>query len=195
MSLHDFDENHSERQHLHDDVPTAASGSDVMRPERKLLFGTVQFFEDILESLNDIYIAVISDSGKHIAAWGNNSLQEIYGFRPLELKGKELKDLFEEKTAMLLLSKLVETCDKGERVSFRFRAVLPSGHYWIQVLFTPLPESKGSGHSVVGCFQNITRLVEHEEKVRQFEENLIYNSDRENEGVLTTNSKGIIASV
>jgi PAS domain S-box-containing protein len=195
MMLNDFEENHSDGQPMHEGLPSAGYGSHALRPERKLLFGTVQFFEDILESLNDIYVAVITDSGKHIAGWGNNSLQDLYGFRPDELKGKALSDLFDEKTTTLLLSKLAESCDKDERISFRFQTILPTGHYLIRAIFTPLSETKGSGHSVVGCFQNITRLVEHKEKVMQSGEGLSFNSERDKEGIITTNSKGIITSV
>jgi PAS domain S-box-containing protein len=194
MLLHDFEENHSEDQDRHEDSPFATSGRYPLRPERKLLLGTVQFYEDILESLNDIYIAVITVTGKHIAGWGNNNLQETYGFKPAELKGKLLEDIYDENSVKLLRSKLAEACEKGERISFRFQPKLSTGLNWIQVLFTPLSESNGSGMSVVGCFQNVTEALENEKKIRQIRENLIYSFDREKEGILSTNSKGVITA-
>lgn len=194
MLLHDFEDGHSEDKDRHEDSPSATSGRYHLMPERKLLSGTVQFYEDILESLNDIYIAVITVTGKHIAGWGNNNLQETYGFRPAELNGKLLEDIYDENSVKLLRSKLTEACEKGERISFRFQSNLSTGLHWIQVLFTPLSESNGSGMSVVGCFQNVTEAIENEKKIRQIKENQISTFGREKEGILSTNSKGVITA-
>jgi PAS domain S-box-containing protein len=194
MLLQDFEKNHSEDQDSHGNSPMARSGNYLLRPERKLLFGTVQFYEDILESLNDIYIAVITITGKHVAAWGNNKLHETYGFTPAGLKGKLLEDIYDENAVKLLRSKLAEVCEKGERISFRFQSKLSTGLHWIHVLFTPLSESNGSGISVVGCFQNVTETLANENKIRQIKEDQNYAFERDKEGILSTNNKGVIIS-
>jgi PAS domain S-box-containing protein len=195
MSLHEFEENHSEGQGMHENYFHADSGPNPLSPERKSWFGTIQFFEDILDSLNDIYFAVVTRSGKHVTVWGIDSLQDIHGFRPSELKGKMLDEIYDEKTVKLLHSKLKEAIESSERVSFRFQTHLSTGLNWIQALFTPLSGNADQDQAVVGCFQNITRLIENEQKIRQYEKTLLQFSDRESIGILSTNNKGIVHSV
>ena len=76
MPIKDFEDKRLEDQKKEKESDPLASGQHINRPNKKLLLGTVQFYEDILTSINKSFIVVFNNHGKHIEAWGNLEYEE-----------------------------------------------------------------------------------------------------------------------
>ncbi|MCB2219695.1 MAG: PAS domain S-box protein [Bacteroidetes bacterium] len=195
MSLQEFEDNHIDDQNTKGDQNQFSSPDQSNRPNKKFLLGTVQFYEDLLDSLHDMYIAVLSASGKHIEVWGNPRLQSRLGFLPADFKGKDLQETYDQQTATLLKSRLEDVLQKAEPVLFNFRTNFPAGMVWMEVNMVPLKSEKSLSSNVVAYFRDITPSMEHEVQLSHLKEKVRHLYEHGNEGIILTNPKGIVTSV
>ncbi|MCD4665271.1 MAG: PAS domain-containing protein, partial [Bacteroidales bacterium] len=100
MSIKDLEDKRLEDQRRDKGLIQLKSEQKSNEPDNQLLLGTVQFYEDIFNSLNKTIIVVYNHTGKHIEVWGSSGLKDIYGFAPQDFKGKTLDNVFPEPIAV-----------------------------------------------------------------------------------------------
>jgi PAS domain S-box-containing protein len=195
MSLTDFEkEGHrNEDQERLARTGNTAKGSGT--PDRKLLLGTVQFYEDILESMQNTFIAVLNEKGKFIELWGNTGLVSLYGINPLDFKGKTIADLFQESVVFRLKNALHEVLSTGSPQKVKARYRFPKGDFWLETNLSPLKKPGESSGTAVAYFHNITEAVQKEKELEIHQEKYKNYLEHVPEGVLFVNHKGVITSV
>jgi len=195
MPIKDFEDKRLEDQNKEKESNPLASGQHINRPDKKLLLGTVQFYEDILTSINKSFIVVFNSHGKHIEVWGNANFREIYGVAISEFKGKLLQDVYPESHAHDLLLKINEVFETGKSNSMQFQVEFPKGNFNMEVLFSPLNANEDIPSTVIGNFRDITDSVKTEKELKTTREKYRNLVELSPEGIITTNLKGVISSV
>ncbi len=195
MSLTDFEDKRLEGRNREKDLNHLENGQNSNRSDKKLLLGTVQFYEDILYSLSKSLIIVFNRLNKHIEVWGNAEIEDMYGIKISELKSKTLNEVFPSLVADELKLHIRKVFDTGKTSHLQISSDFPKGKFWMEVSLTPLVESNDNTSLAIGYFRDITEskhfekeLISTREKVR----NLIELSP---ECLLTANLKGVISSV
>jgi PAS domain S-box-containing protein len=193
MSIKNIEDKRLEgSDHDHDQLE---SGRNLNRPDKKQIIGTVQFYEDILHSLNKSFIIVFNKLFKHIEVWGNSNLNDIYGISILDLKGKTITECFPAPACEEFKLQIKEVFNSGKQGFIKINVQFPKGNFWLEVAFSPLIESDKLPSAVIGYFTDITDTYRIEKEListREKYRNLIELSP---EGILTANLKGVITSV
>lgn len=171
------------------------AGQTANNPDKKLLLGTVQFYEDILDSMQNTFVAVLNDEGKFIEVWGNVTLSSIYGMNPLEFKGKKIDDLFQESIVFRLKNSLHHIFHRGDSQSIKARFRFPKGDFWLEVNLSPLTKDEEETKAVVAYFHNVTEAVQKEQELEIHREKYKNYFEQVPEGIIFVNHKGIITSV
>lgn len=164
-------------------------------PDKKLLLGTVQFYEDILDSMQNTFIAVLNDMGKFIEVWGNASLSAVYGVSPLEFKGKLIDEIFQESAVFKLKNSIFHIFEEGDNQTIKTRFRFPKGDFWLEVNISPLMKGGDDTKAVVAYFHNINDSVQKEHELEIHREKYKNYFEQVPEGVLFVNHKGVITSV
>ena len=195
MPIKDFEDKRLEDQNKEKESNSLASGQNINRPDKKLLLGTVQFYEDILTSINKSFIVVYNKHGKHIEVWGNASFRETYGIALSDFQGKLLQDIFPESLAQDLLKKISDVFESGKSNLAHFNIEFPKGNFSMEVSFSPLASDNDSPTTVIGNFRDVTDKTIYEKELiiaKEKYRNLVELSPG---GIITTNIKGVISSV
>lgn len=195
MPIKDFEDKRLEDQNKEEESNPLATGQHINRPDKKLLLGTVQFYEDILTSINKSYIVVFNSHGKHIEVWGNANFREIYGIAISEFKGKLLQDIYPESIAQNLLIKINEVFESRKPCSSQFQIEFPKGNFIMEVLFSPLSEDNVIPTTVIGNFRDVTDKIKTDKELEIAKENYRNLVELSPEGIIKTNLKGVISSV
>ncbi len=195
MPIKDFEDKRLEDQNQEKESNSLASGQHINRPDKKLLLGTVQFYEDILTSINKSFIAVYNGHGKHIEVWGNANFREEYGINLSDFKGKLLQDIFPEPLAQLLLKKISDVFESGKSNFTNFDVEFPNGIFAMEVSFSPLTSDNEYPTSVIAYFRDVTDKAKYEKELSTAKEKYRNLIELSPEGIITTNIKGVISSV
>lgn len=195
MSMEDFGDKRPEDQNKDKDRSRLESGQNMNRPDKNLLLGTVQFYEDILSSLNKSLIAVYNKLGKHIEVWDSSDFKSIYGITAVDFKGKVLNEVFQEFVAKELKNKIDEVFETAKSCIIRVQLEFPSGHFWFEVALSPLINNEDNVTATVGYFRDISDTVRYEKELISSEEKYRSLVEIAPEGIISTNLKGVITSV
>ncbi|MBN2173607.1 MAG: PAS domain S-box protein [Bacteroidales bacterium] len=195
MSMQDFEDKRLEDRRMEEDHNKLESGQNAGRPDKKLLLGTVQFYEDILLSLYKSLIVVYNSDGKHIEVWGDANLKKILGIQTGELKGKLLEDILPELQAAEFKNYIKKVFDNNQSEIFNINLDFPKGSFWLEVSLSPLSDSNGKTSAVVGYLRDITDTVQHEKDLITSKEKYQNLVNLAPDGILTVNLKGIVTSV
>jgi PAS domain S-box-containing protein len=195
MPLQSSDKEHPKGPEKERDADGSKSGQEQNPSDKKLLLGTVQFYEDILDSMQNTFVAVINEQGKVIEVWGNAGLKSLYGLNPLEFKGKLIDDLFQESVAFRLKNSIHQIFQTGSSQSVKARYHFPKGEFWIEANMSPLAKSSEPSKTVVAYFHNVTDAVQKEHELEIHREKYKNYIEHIPEGIVFVNHKGIITSV
>ena len=90
MSLQGFEDSHINERESNGESGQFSTEQKAGKPDHILMQGTMQFYEDLLDSLHDTYIVVFNPSGKHIEVWGSPLLKNKFNVtrRVLYLRGR-----------------------------------------------------------------------------------------------------------
>ena len=193
MSLHDFGNERSKSKE-EDTEPSSGSGQPTPS-DKKLLLGTVKFYEDILDSMLNTFVAVFNDKGKFIEVWGNAGLKSVYGLSPLDFKGKLVEDLFQESIAFRLKNSILQIIQTGATQRVKARYHFPKGDFWLETNMSLLKKGGQDSGTVVAYFHNITEAVQKEHELEIHREKYKNYIEQVPEGIVFVNHKGIITSV
>ncbi len=194
MSQKSFEDSPVERKGKQEDNDLIEKGIHASGPDKKLMYGMVQFYEDILGTLPDTFIAVFNDSGKFIEVWGNSSIKEDIGIDPLEFKSKLISDVFSPEVSIQLINGIQSIHKTGKPITLRIQPQFPKGTYWFEVKLSLLQQSNDKRTIIVSHFQNITRIIQTEESQKEEKNNFSF-SNKIPEGIIIVNNKGIVTSV
>ncbi|MCD4696372.1 MAG: PAS domain S-box protein [Bacteroidales bacterium] len=195
MSLSSYNEKHLEDNDLQEDLNHLESGQNKDRPGRKLLQGTVQFYDRILDSLEESFITVFNESGKHIEVWSDPRFKELTGVNPFEFKGRLLGDVYDEQAANSINKWIKAVFETGKKISKSIALKFTGNTLWFRLTLKALPGSDPQKATVVGYFQNITQTVELRDEIKQIKEDKVSAGEQEFEGSILLNHNGIVASV
>jgi len=195
MPIKDFEDKRLEDQNEEIESNNLASGQNFNRPDKKLLLGTVQFYEDILTSINKSFIAVYNKHGKHIEVWGNANFREIYGINLSDFQGKLLQDIFPESLAQDLLKKINEVFESGKPKLTHFNVEFPNGNFNLEAHFSTLSSDNEFPTTVIGNYRDVTEKTKYEKELVIAKEKYRNLVELSPEGIVTTNIKGVITSI
>lgn len=194
MPIKDFEDKRLEDQNKEIESNSLTAGQNINRPDKKLLLGTVQFYEDILTSINKSFIVVFNNHGKHIEVWGNANFKEDYGIALSDFKGKLLQDIYPEELAQDLLLKINEVFESGKSNLTNFDVEFPKGSFRMEVTFSPLSSDNDFPTTVIANFRDVTDKTRYEKELSLAKEKYRNLVELSPEGIITTNIKGVITS-
>lgn len=195
MSFGGFEEKHFKKQVEQGELGQPKSDRPSGNTDKQLLSGSVQFYEDVLDSFFDTFIAIFNNSGKFIEIWSHINLQELFGISPTEYKGKTIDQVFNGSVSSQLKKTLESVFQSNKPQYFEIKVEFPIGKFWLGVHISPLNSSKSNPSAAVAYFQNITHSVELEQSFEQHIETFKNYFENSPEGILLTNSKGIVTAV
>lgn len=170
-------------------------GNSLHRPEKKLIIGTVQFYEDVLHSLNKSFIIVFSKLFRQIEVWGNSNITDLYGISVHQLKGKLITDCFPAQAGTELKARIKEIFETGKSGSVKVNIPFPTGSFWFEVALSPLVESPNPPSAVIGYFNDISESKKNEKELVVAREKYRNFFELSPEPMLSANLKGVILSV
>jgi len=192
MPIKDFEEKRLEDQNKEKDTNPLAAGQNINRPDKKLLLGTVQFYEDILTSINRSFIAVYNEHGKHIEVWGDANFRETYGIAVSDFKGKLLQDIFPEPLAQDLFKKINDVFKSGKSSLSQINIEFPKGNFSMELSLSPLTGNSDNPSAVIGYFRDVSDKIKYEKELFIAKEKYRSLVELSPEGIVTTNIKGVI---
>lgn len=196
MSLQGYEDSHINDQSDQRDQSQFSADKSTGRPDQRLMQGTMQLYENLLDSLHDTYIAILNPAGKHIEIWGSPLLKNKFNSDLNAFRGKNLEDVYNAPVATLLRSKLEEVLQTAEPKLFNFKQQLPSGQCWFEAYLFPLSTNTNApASSVAAYFKDISSTIEESQKIAILKEKVKTYYDLNNDGIITTNSKGIVSAV
>jgi len=195
MSLQGFEDSHINERESNGESGQFSTEQKAGRPDHILMQGTMQFYEDLLDSLHDTYIVVFNPSGKHIEVWGSPLLKNKFNVDHIAFKGKSLDEVYSASVATLIRSKLEEVLQSANPVMFNFKTQLPGGLTWFEAYFVPLRSGKNfPTSSVAAYFRDISGSVEGNFQLSDLREQVKLLNDQSSDGIIVTNQKGIVTS-
>ena len=195
MTLSSYNDKRLEENGLHEDEGQLKKGQHIVSPDKKLLSGTIQFYENVLDSFGDLFIAIFNESGKHIEVWSSPEQKEIFGINPFEFKGRFLEESYDKQTAQTLQSLLNHVFKTASKQSDRIEIKFPNNTFWFKITLTPLNKNGKAPTNIVCFFQNITEIIRLEEKIQKLRSKEKPESVLSDEESLLLNHKGIVISV
>ncbi|MCF8403183.1 MAG: PAS domain S-box protein [Bacteroidales bacterium] len=195
MSLSTNNEKHLEENDLQSDLNHLGSGHHKDKPDKKFLLGTVQFYDRILDSLEDSFIAVFNSSGKHIEVWSDPHFKEVAGVNPFEFKGRLCQEVYDKETAKNIVQWIQNVYESGNKSSHTLPIHFPEKTLWFKLTLKVLPGSDPKISNVVGFFQNNTQNVELKNQLDKQKEKNRKSQQEEFEASLIINHKGMVTSV
>jgi len=123
----------------------------------------------IISALHDTCILGIDRSGRYLFSWMDPALEEQYGIRGDDLKGKSIMDLFPPDEAEERLFKTRRVFETGERYHEEYRLELPKGEVWHEATVAPMRDASGEITAVVGIVHDVTARKRAEEKLHRAE--------------------------
>ena len=194
MPSKDFEDKRLEGRNKEKDLNHPESGENSNRSDKKLLLGTVQFYEDILFSLSKSLIIVYNKLFTHIQVWGNSDIEDLYGIKINEFQGKVLTDVFSHEIAEDLKNQIINVFETGRIASTRINVDFPNGNFWLEVTLTPLVENNENTSAVIGYFRDISEVKGYEKELISIREKVRNLVELSPECLLTANLKGVISS-
>jgi PAS domain S-box-containing protein len=194
MSQNSFGESPVEKKGKQEDNSPIGNGNQASGPDKRLMFGMIQFYEDILSALPDSFIAVFNKTGKFIEIWGNSSLNEDLGLNPLEFKSRLISDIFNTEISEQLLAGIKRVYENGRSVTLRIQSYFPKGPFWFEVKLSALQQDDNKRTVVISHFQNITKIVRTEENLK-LEKSSAQVTNQLPDGVILASNKGVVNSV
>jgi PAS domain S-box-containing protein len=110
----------------------------------------------IISALHDTLILGIDRSGRYLFNWIDPALEEKYGIRAGDVKGKSVMDMFPPDEARERLAKTRRVFETGERFHEEYRLELPSGEVWHEATVAPMRDANGAINAVVGIVHDVT---------------------------------------
>ncbi len=195
MSINDFRDSiigkpHSRKPSNYPDSDMGTSQSD-----KSLIMGTTRFYEEILLSIHNSLVIVYNSEGKHIEVWGSAQTEEQYGIESKNLKGKSIEGFFQKPEAKEIHNQVQKVFKENKALNFKVNIKFPSGDFWFEVNLSPMKETQGKPKTVIGHFYDISEMVAKEKKLLSINEKLSYIIDHAPDGMISTNSKGVVISV
>jgi PAS domain S-box-containing protein len=138
----------------------------------------------IISALHDTLIVGIDRSGRYLFNWIDPALEEKYGIRAGDLKGRSIMDMFPPDEAAERLSKTRRVFETGERYHEEYRLGLPTGEVWHEATVAPMQDSSGAVNAVVGIVHDVTARKRAEEERNRLREKLHRAVKLESLGIL-----------
>lgn len=194
MSQKSFEDSPVENKGKQEDIDLSEKGTHASGPDKKLMYGMVQFYEDILGTLPDTFIAVFNNFGKFIEVWGNPSIIDDIGINPSKFKSKLTSDVFSNEINDQLLASIQSVQLTRKALTLRIQPQFPNGKFWFEVKLSSLQQSNDDRTVIVSHFQNITRIIQSEELRNEKKDNYAL-AQKSTDGYITVNNKGIVTSI
>ncbi|MBW1810931.1 MAG: PAS domain S-box protein [Deltaproteobacteria bacterium] len=123
-----------------------------------------ELLRGIVSSLHDTIIFGLDRAGRYLFCWMDPALEEMYGMRASDLKGKSLLDIFPPGEAEHRIAETKRTFDTGQRHHEEYRLNLPSGEVWHDATLAPMRNSSGAVTAVIAIVHDVTthKLAEEE---------------------------------
>jgi PAS domain S-box-containing protein len=157
--------------------------------------GTVQFYEDILHSLNKAFIIIFSKLYRNIEVWGNPNLKELFGISVTDLKGKLVTECFRQEAGFDLKNQIKKVFDTGKPGTSKINISFPNGNFILEIALTPLFESGDLPSAVIGYFSDVTESHKQAQELSVTKEKFSNLIEHSSEPILSANIKGVITSV
>lgn len=110
----------------------------------------------IISALHDTLIMGIDRSGRYLFIWVDPALEERYGVRAGDMRGKSILDVFPPEEAQQRLAKTRRVFETGERFHEEYRLVLPGDEFWHEATVAPMRDADGAINAVVGIVHDVT---------------------------------------
>ena len=195
MSAGNFEDKRLGGQNKEMDLNHIESAQNSNRSDKKLLLGTVQFYEDILHALGNSLIIVYNKLFKQIDVWGNPELENIYGLRINDFKAKLITESFSQPIANELKDRIKFVFDTGKKTCGKINPDFPNGNFWLEYTLTPLVSDNESSSAVICHFSDITEKNRLEKEVSSTREKFRNLVELSPECLLTANLKGVVSSI
>ncbi len=191
----DFEDKRLEGHNKEREMNHLESGQNSNRSDKKLLLGTVQFYEDILYSLSNSLIIVYNKHFRQIEVWGNTMVEDLYGIKINDFKARLLSEVFPSNISDDLRNLISQVFETNQRNYSKLNIDFPNGNFWMDITTTPLVEHGGQTSAVVCYFRDITEKVRYERELLFTKEKVRNLIELSPECLLTANLKGVISSV
>ena len=152
MSLKKIEEKRQGDQYKQEDGKVKSTEKLTGTADKKLLSGTVQFYEEVLNSIPGSFIAVYNTSGKHMEVWLNPDLAHHTGLNATDMKGKFLSEVFDAKTASFLEKQFSHLVKTGGNTRFSLSIDLSGGSFNFLVNLTLLTSKTKEQVSISAIF-------------------------------------------
>ena len=149
MSAGNFEDKRLEGQNKEMDLNHIESVQNSNRSDKKLLLGTVQFYEDILHSLGNSLIIVYNKLYKQIDVWGNTEVENLFGIRINSFKAKLITETFSPSIAEELKERIKTVFETGKKANGKINPDFPNGNFWLEYTLTPLAKDNESSSAVI----------------------------------------------
>ncbi|MCB0805744.1 MAG: PAS domain S-box protein [Bacteroidales bacterium] len=195
MSLKKIEEKRQGDQYTQEDNSEKSNEKLTGNADKKLLSGTVQFYEDILTSVPDTFIAIYNKTGKHLEVWIDHALIEKTGLDASYLKGKTVSAVYSKKASSTLEQHISSISENGEKTRFNLLLDLPQGNFNFHVQLSLLPAKSKEQVSIAAVFVLLSeRNVEHDEHFQAKAETDFLEPGQQSVWI-ETNPKGVISRV
>lgn len=138
----------------------------------------------IISALHDTLILGIDRSGRYLFTWVDPALEERYGIRAGDLKGKSILEIFPPDEARERLVKTRRVFETGERFHEEYRLRLPTGEVWHEATVAPMRDAGGAINAVVGIVHDVTARKRAEAESNRLREKLHRGDKLESLGIL-----------
>lgn len=140
--------------------------------------------QGIISALHDTLILGIDRNGRYLFAWVDPALENRYGLRAADLKGKSLAEIFAPEEAEQRLAKTLRVIETGERFHEEYRLEFPSGEVWHEATVAPMRDSSGAVTAVVGILHDVTARKRAEQERNRLREKVHRAEKLESLGIL-----------
>lgn len=195
MSACNFEDRCLEGQNKEMNLNHIESVQNSNRSDKKLLLGTVQFYEDILHSLGNSLIIVYNKLYKQIDVWGNPEVENIFGIQINDFKAKLITECFSPSIANELKDRIRSVFETGKKENGKINPDFPNGNFWLEYTLTPLAKDTETSSAVICHFSNITEKIRLEREVTSTREKFRNLIELSPECLLTANLKGVVSSI
>jgi len=168
------------------DISDRKEAEDALRENENRLTG-------IFSSLHEAMIVVVDKQNTYLSVWMPKELEERYGFRAIDLVGKDWRDfctLEEAKERTKVLHYIFKT-KKPVREEYKVR-IPTGGNFWHDISLSPILSDAGEVTAVVGFISDITERKESRDQLEASEERYRELFDSVVEGLARVDENEII---
>jgi len=192
MSLKKIEEKRLEKQ---EGVGGKSSEKSSGSADKKLLSGTVQFYEDILASLPNAFIVIYNRDGKHLEVWTNPTIVNKTGINAQDLKGRLISEVFDETAAAKLKETLDETFKQHKPTEKTIDLKLHGRDFTFIVHLSPIPLDTANPITITAIFTLLTKQKKEKVVSSNQKTDPVFPENPTGTIFIQTNQKGIISDV